>query len=725
MSIIFNEKTMKDYYQKFDPIAFKYGRHYDAVPDRYNKVDLIRELAEHEQSKNFSDLTKKDFYSTLANLKMIYGNEEQAKFIVGIYQMIYAKVIGLYINIDGMERLFSERYVNYEWELHLGLDYKTHTMTYYRDHFIHQVKDAYMMDILLNECNCMEHVKDILKKKSNSKISNFVMKYINIQLEKSDLFADKLKDRDSRINYYLENIINMSSYMASLFHDIGYPIVSNMTSNYEIMEYIFESYNLNDAVVNFNKIRSVLGNSLLFRVEAHSRIKKRLEGNSEIEEKIDHGAVSAIIFLLHFYENGAIYRLEPYKVCAVELAGLAIFNHNNQYTYIKGKKEDYERNVFVLNPVSYLLRICDDLQEWGRIYFQWSQQSNLILCDSCKMPIVRDYDEKSFGVYRCRCNNKTIRFGTVFSKEGFPYRRVYKVITCKEVKIQKNTKSMHFEVKYDLNRLLHIAYLSPIYAKHRSGELMEIRKMLTKQEPLPAYVDTYMSANIIAIKAEIVGEFLGKKRIESEAAHLREYSVQEAASWDNLFKEVQGFLDKAAGYIVDRDSGDGDVKDHTYKLKKGLLDEIDKITSEESRDYLRYALNFYASLYVLAYTISLFQNKEMLKWNKDAESCFEEYIRKIKINYNISGDAKVLVDDYFRYAHNRILDVESYGYFPDKYLKEFDTNKSLYVHLDSFCDTSEYLSANTSDMRIDAYSDLYLFNLISKLNEVLEEEPMK
>ena len=717
--VILCNDIMKKYYQEFDPIEYKYGNFYDDVIDKKDKhyflkkAALIQELTKHEQSKNFADLTKKDFEYTISNLKMIYGDEEFAQYVVTMYHLIYTKVISLYINIDGIERLFNDKYANFEWELHLGMDYDSHDMNYYRDHFIHQIKDAYTIDRLLENLDYLDVVKTVLKNQSNSKISAFVTKYINIQLEKPDFFTDKFQrvSEFRKREYFLENIIKMSGYMAALFHDIGYPIVANIKGNQNIMDYIFETYNLNDCNINFDKITALLGNSLLFRVESISRIRKRVEGNPQAGQKIDHGAVSAIIFLLHFYENGAIHRLEPYKVCAVELAGLAIFNHTNEYTYISGKKKDYERNVFFQNPISHLLRISDDLQEWGRIYFQISDQSNLIICNRCKTPIIRIKNKDFYGEYRCHCkdNPQNVNFSRAFKEEGFPYRRIYKVTICKDVTIKHIDDVEYVDLHYDLGRLLHIAYISPTYAKYRSKELSQIKRLFMKQKlPFATYVRCFMSANIIAIKSEIAGQVLLEDELEKNVSEIKAKLNCE---------EQTGNIDEILSYYQEQNYIGEDNK---------VISEINAIENENAKEYLLKALKLYCDFYVTAYIISLYNEKGLTKKKKvlmqKTENFIDHYKKENGLDSESDVDVSFLLDDYFRYAGNRFLHLEEYSYFPEEYFNEFKSEDELYIRICSFCDTGTHQFEEFPDKGIDAYNDLYLFKILEKIYSEKERE---
>ena len=74
-----------------------------------------------------------------------------------------------------------------------------------------------------------------------------------------------------------------------------------------------------------------------------------------------------------------------------------------------------------------------------------------------------------------------------------------------------------------------------------------------------------------------------------------------------------------------------------------------------------------------------------------------------------------MIKDYFRFAKNRFLHIEEYPYIPQDYFDEFSSEESLYVHVKSFCDSRKYNYENFPENGIDAYSDLYLFKLLSNI----------
>lgn len=724
---IMNQERMITYYRQFDPIEKKYGRYFDLyTKDKYD--ELYDRYYQYENNRLLSDLTKKEFGDIYANLKLVYAEEKVTEEIIEIYDLIYDRVINQYLNIDGMERLFSENYINFEWEMHLGIDYIGHTMKFYRDHFIHQVRDAYSMDMLL-EHGYAEKIMDILGNEGSSKISRYVCKHVNLQLEcREDILMDGTLnpdiERENRKKFYLENIIYMSSYMCALFHDIGYPEVANMQSGRNILAYIANVYNFGSGHIDFDRIITVLQNSLMFRVVSPKEIRKRIE-----DEKIDHGVVSALMFLLHFYENGAIYGLEPYKKCAIEIAGLAIYNHTNSYAYILGgddkNKALYTRCAFVLNPISYLLRICDDLQEWDRIYFEISSNANIIFCNKCKTPLVRrrwKENDKDYDVYYlCNCNrkkdgNKSMEqsgvFGPVFRRGIFPYRRLYNVTVCTDMEFIKKKNRHIFKLNYDLERLLNVAYINPSYAKYRIKELNQLKKMFVRQDiEEMTYIKYFMSANILLIKAHIVGTYLekyvNKRSLVAYVTHAFKDAASTAAGSELTVKIAQNLH---ACIQIQSKTIYENIKDDLkiYIFKDGIKAYIDNI--------------FWIYIYFyLVMRVGMHVNAV-----KEKDLC--DLIRKgienlwmfFKDSQEFTDDTLYLVKDCCKQATRMYKDEDLFSCndYPDNYFEQFSSDKGIedyfyrFAHSDNYQPVNQRSDSSEDKNKLDAYTDLYIFRYI-------------
>ena len=558
-------------------------------------------LQNQESSYQLASLTKKDFTHVMENLYMIYNtDDEEIRHVVQLIHLVSQNVIGRYIQIDGLERLFNEQYIDFEWEMHLGMDHKQQTMKFYRDHFIHQVRDAYMMDQLLRNGGFYQRTLQILSQPSASKISQYFCKMVKRQ-KRVPLANAELLEHDP--DFVPRNIIYMSAYMAGLFHDIGYPDTYLQSLRRRISAFapgMNPGNPMRDTLPG--DIFSLLQNSLLFRVVPFEEIQTRV-----YQDNIDHGTLSAIAFLLHFYENGVIFMLPPYQAAAVELAGLAIYNHTYVYGISgAGKKpvNDY-RPRFLTNPISYLLRLCDDLQEWDRVYFEISSNSNLITCNCCYTPIVgRESEGKGAEkrrLYVCNCyDEEHIKtHGGAFSRTfdgnlSFPYRRLYNIQICDYVQAETmdgkgfdDTRDICFKLHYDPYKLLHIVYISPSYARYRIRELNHLKSLLPNQTGLPnIWLSYFVTANPILLKTNLLEEFFEG---HSEAADIQELILK-------LREEEKG----SAAYLKT-------VTDRLMELLDPCLTLWDTDPSDESdaaqrksiiQQKIKRALRLYCMLYI-------------------------------------------------------------------------------------------------------------------------------
>lgn len=725
---IINKVQLKDHFEQFEPFEFKYKTIIEkylneSIGEKRELWKRINEFQIYENAKQFSTLTKRTYDNFKENLNMIYRDNELTNLIIELFDMINEKIIRQYINIDGLERLFSEKYANFEWEMHLGMDHDEHSMTYYRDHFVHQIRDAYTMDMLLSNHGFLEKIVDILRNRGNSSISVYVCNMIDQQwFSRNIIFQDV--DEKTLKGHFLRNTIYMSSYMAGLFHDIGYPVVTNMNENRKIIDYLAEMYMFMGGSYNFNRITSLLQNSLLFRVVSPREIRERIEG-----DKPDHGVVSALLFLLHFYENGAIYTLEPYKLCAVELAALAIYNHTNKYQALKQEKSNYERCLCTLNPISYLLRVADDLQEWGRIYFEVSKTSQIMLCEKCHMPVIsmnkKEYGDKTKLVCeRCGCvDGEQV---ALFAYDNFPRRKLYNVTVCKNLRIEgdfnNEEEKHHIYLDYRMDRLLQIALLSPNYAKHCIEELNHMKRLFVKQYKTGVvYVDYIITNNIILIKSRIVGEYYIKMDTQSQ--------------FSNCSKEMKCILN---GSII---------KEDVEKVYIFVRDYIEgnnawfkKIYYGTSLKYIKKAVSLYLGIYLLTESVKgLNADRE---WEVDKT---EDQIRSFMKFYGsfyrdfLDKEAENLLDDIVVQMNKLYMNLDKYVFYPDKYFYAFEyskdeygeeeaekKNKKILKSVKKFCNVDRYSESVENDTQYDAinaFSDLYCIQqMILKIRECDESE---
>lgn len=722
LTAVINTDNMLEFYKKFDAIAFKYSLEEEKMQGdpkqekrKWEYIEEYGKLEKLELDNQFTELTKVEYGDILTNLDMIYAGEEQSDQIIMLYDLVRNKIINQYINIDGLERMFSEKYIDFEWDMHLGIDYKKHKMNFYRDHFVHQIRNAYCMHILLEEFGFHKIIERTLRNQNNSKISQFVSKYVGKQRMRGYYNDKEEMEIYNTEDFYYKNVIYMASYMSALFHDIGYPEVSNTINQRRITEYIANLYNAETSGYNYLRLNALLQNSLLFRVVPFDEIQKRLT-----KDKPDHGALSAIVFLLNFYENGAIHGLPYYKKCAVELAALAIYNHTNHYCY-DGKMEegDYVRCVFTLNPISYLLRLCDDMQEWDRIYFELSNKSNLILCRTCKTPIIRKKRKgssekgiKYFYVYNCnyaavkdKNGEKEISENGVFQpifeyNRNFPYRRIFNISVCQNLMIEKIEDVLCFTLEYELDKLLHIAYLNPDYARYRIKELNQFKRLLDFQKELPQMkIRYFMTANPILIKTKIIDEYFSKNRDICSEMDALYYSYESAIQMKNdemHFQEWERQYDEILELFVDL---------MEPVVRKVYQSEDKYVLITES---VRKSTRLYLQLMIF---MEIFQRCNQ-------RNCSDKGLeKKAQIQWKGMGeqgrDFVELIEDCWKQFGRMYLDICKIKSNPINYYDQFKTSNYTYGCIFRFVSTNKYDPVlHESGTQIDAFTDLGLFQVL-------------
>ena len=688
-----NEKELLDFYKKWDAIDFKYSLNRNENSKEY--IEKYANIEKIEDDFRFSELTKVEYGDILSNLDLIYARKEKSEEIVELFDLIRNKIIGRYISIDGLERLFSEKYIDFEWDMHLGIDYKSHKMKFYRDHFVHQIRNAYCLHILLEKLGWKDIVAKVLLNEGNSKISRYVCKYIGQQMAQG--YYPGLENYNT-VDFYCTNIIYMASYLAALFHDIGYPEATNAANQRRITEYIANLYNAENSGYNYSRLNSLLQNSLLFRVVSAQEIQQRLMSS-------DHGALSSVIFLLNFYENGAIHGLIPFKRCAVELAALAIYNHTNKYCYEKKLEPgNYVRISFVLNPISYLLRISDDLQEWGRIYFELSDKSNLIVCNNCKTPIIRKErceNGRKRSYYCCNCDCKEIFYPVFDYNTNFPYRRIYNVTVCENLEIREEKGKICFTLEYELDRLLHIAYINPEYAKYRVKELNALKKLLDYQNDLPVMkLNYFMSANPILIKTWIMRQYLkGQEDDELDQLYTMLQNIsnlsgseqeKEKNLWKKKFEEVR---DK--------------IKNHFDEVLKIYTDTV----PETVTSYMKRAVEFYICILIFMELHMRYNQKQEVPGDYFNEQEKEYLLNDREQDYN--EDLRGLVRDCIKQFAALYQDITRLDLNPSSYYKQYVSDSYTYGCIKRFLAPERYMPVTKRDNKtLDGYTDLALFYML-------------
>lgn len=617
---------MMEYLEKeFDYLKLKY-----MIDDKC----LLGRLEKLEKNEQYGRLQKLPPSYIGKTVNSVYGFHYKSRLhSINNFSNVWRKVINNFLNIKGLELLFNEHYYDFEWDMHLEVDFEKSSSVYYRDHMEHQIRNMYMMLMMLDKYGFDKIIKDNFLNNSKSKVSEYVstrfndlieqrvfnsekqsllvecsksyhLKILNTFLNENKEFVEVLRSNDKReiirvlfsflkknnflnfndelrdsfysffnvnikgerilekkpqksinknnliswINkgvndeillkaYYSEYTMNYIIYSATiisaLFHDISYPLCFFMNMQRRVGQYL-PSMNAftHNTEADIDRIVSVLQPSLLFVLVSEKEIRAKLAKN---QKKYDHGVFSAISLLLAFYESGRIHQLSKDKQISIELAALAIYNHNFSY-YINDDEKEYYRPVFLQNPISFLLKMCDDLQEWDRKYFELSQKSESVYCPYCLSPLVsyKRYDEEGDMKEQLICCCK----GSHYEKEQFfSSRNMYTVTTCNSIDIEKcesgDKYNLIFRLNYNLVDLLHMSQISNTYSWYRAKELRKLKVLLLNQKYYSneksdnkinnIYLDYTMTSNPIFLKSKIILTYiivaiLGKHHIfETEA----------------------------------------------------------------------------------------------------------------------------------------------------------------------------------------------------------------
>lgn len=352
-------------------------------------------------------------------------------------------------------------------------------------------------------------------------------------LNRAFLNNDDDKDRFVRAYvrcYSLEYIIRSAGIISALFHDISYPLCFYMQMQKRIGEYL-PSMNAftHTEEADLDRILSLLQPSLLYTLVGGNELRDFLKKH---QKKYDHGVLSSVTLLLSLYESGLIHSLPQDKQLAVELAAVAIYNHNYGYRITGDRKSTYYRPVFIQNPISYLLKMCDEMQEWNRKYFEISGDSQQVYCPDCKMPILKYAEVKFDSAVNKNCDpysvqNKCFCGCKEYDNfEFFPSRDMYVVSTCDTLQVYpvlrgSSPKEMDlvFQFGYSPMKLLHMSRISATYSWYRANELSKLKLMLSNQrfysnetikegKILNIYLSYIMSNNPLFLKAIILLMYL-------------------------------------------------------------------------------------------------------------------------------------------------------------------------------------------------------------------------
>lgn len=769
MSVVFNKENFLEFMLKFDYICKKYELNSDS--------DFYTLFSNYERMQQSVAISTRDYSSIYDNIKLIYGDGENTHFNLYIYRLVKEKIINQFLNMPGLERMFDEHFFEFEWDMHSRLDFDKHNISFYRDHFIHQARNLYELfsffdnkeffesfrnDILNGNGRISLYAKQSVYKAVNNAINN-IIPYFELRKKGNEeimICHNLLKDYyhslhslngdqcDNRSyceflkDFYLNYIIKAAAALSALFHDIGYPILHYKKLKVRISKFMPSMYMFFGEQNNgFEQIYALLCNSLLFRILTKEELFKAVCNGS------NHGAVSAVAFLLAFYENGIICDLPIEKRAAVEIAAVVIYDHTLKYSTIDKEDTTYYRPVYRVNPLSFLFRICDDIQEWDRKYFEINDTPELIVCEKCGMPLTREKVDKpnnrSCTMYKClSCK------GSYMRPDELVRRKIIEINNCRKVILsfsenKGREKYIKIAIKYEYWLLLEMCWMSPTFAKHRIKELNKLRKILKHQRIGNcnfALIDFNISPNPFVLKAAILGEMMDSS--EETDGNPIFAPVRDIA--DELRDEIKRVFHSRAIDGLKSDTG-VDVetcKDAVFNAFNKFDDNITKILKNKNKSKIiesmvKYVLfkdashrcpnkdciiNIISNLkfYLLLYAVSC----EFPGLNSSQE--YDFWHKKLKDTGGEETDKKV-IDILTETLDERLnecvinLDIKN-----NRYISAFISD-ALAQYSKLFCMTDDSVDENQHTVNCDEYYEGYyteerIYNLVEKYSDIRQYE---
>lgn len=645
-----NTDELKNFIREFDPLQkryLQYAKNEEAAGELMRCLECCHKVGKEERW-NLEEI--EDTYLTV---KKVYSEVDDD--FCGIIEGASEKFLDQYVDIEGMEQLFKSSYFYFEWMMHLEYNRNKHDYTYYRDHYVHQVRNMYEMFQFLDKLRFEKKCREIYAGLDN-KVGRLIRKSIveeqyNMSGEERSIWDTAHLAGDELEEMLYSYLFHASAIVASLLHDIGYPIAYVGRTVKELGGFLPFTNLFVEEVETMATIHSVLQDSLLYQVAGQKEVASKVS-------KRDHGALSAVVLLYKYYDNGKIARMSPVKRAVIELSALMIYNHTMKFENMGASKGHHYKNVFQENPMSYLFRLCDDLQEWKRSYFEISRQSNFFICGKCHMPLTRDAvskeaqkDQKAKGEkeYSCWCGKRRGINTTTFA-----YRRLYNVEACREIELDKkqdagygNRESMTIFMKYDKGKMLQLAAYSPNFALKRAEGVCESKRMLREQPEFPdTFLDFMVSNNPIMLKAEILAEWFESR----ESSFYQSFvSDAEAELEGKNIEEVWSVFDFVMVQMTKVDFYTNYQKDY-QKLRNWLMNKRPEWKGRSgSTAYIWKKLFFYYDLALWGHLLQHVSKKELVKKEDSIAETVQKLRNLICPYFHITGrDEKDLVEAYLR-----------------------------------------------------------------------------
>lgn len=467
-----NDKEMYDYFDKLV----------------YEEIGIPAEWKRKDCDEVYN-LTDYDVHSILGAKKLFYKEKDAEKQICLLETM--QKFLHEYIGIEGLEELLVNNYGTIENSIFLEHD-RYGNPAHIREHAKHQMKNAFLGSKLMLEYGYLSDMAQNIYKGTSS-----VTRYLTTQAEKV-LEEQYLSNhaKKSLIDYkmsaewkkkILEKLEEWSYeifMVSSMLHDIGYPLEFYLRSAQELSDYPPYLKILSPTVkTDFSEIKAHLLGSQLFKLVDNKAIKEKYEKNN-------HGVLSAVSLLMHFYYGGRIYSLDREQKCILEMAAIAIYRHTDKF-------EKGFRMVYRNDPISFMVRLCDDLQEWDRFKLLINDKHNYLRCESCWKILLEKNRE-----YTCVGCGKKYRKITQIDN-----RKVNYICLCDELHLEKAGDTVRIIVPFKPMKQLEILMDDYVAIVRSANDLKKVQELVKNQALFPEMeIEFFVSNNPITLIQHMIEE---------------------------------------------------------------------------------------------------------------------------------------------------------------------------------------------------------------------------
>lgn len=490
---VINDKEMYEYFE-----ALLY-------PKENSRLKVEWKTKDKEQGYG---LTENNVAMLLGSKSLLYGREDARKQLCLLDTL--EKFLHEYIGVEGLEELFINNYGVIENNIFLEHDAGGNSQNI-REHAKHQMKNAYLGSVLLLECEYLPNVAQNIYQAQSP-----ITLYLRREAEKMVGSGTEMP-KESEVQKKLEELAYKIFMVSSLLHDIGYPLAYYLRAAKQMTDYPPYLKILCPTVkTEFAELKSYLLDSKLFRLIDQQEISGKYS-------KDDHGVLSALSLLMHFYHNGRIYALKPEERCIVEMAAIAIYRHTDKFA-------EGTRMVYLADPISYMVRLCDDMQEWERFKISINEKHNYLQCGSCGRRITEDK-----GNYQCACGGQKYKKITMISNRKLNY-----VCLCDELIVEKNLQEVKITPAFHLMKQMEILLDDYTAVAKSKMDMDAVCNMVAQQSLYPKLkVDYFVSNNPIMLIERMIEKSGNSEMQIEEALHRKARTKKKQDAIDEFWLDFQ------------------------------------------------------------------------------------------------------------------------------------------------------------------------------------------